>query len=125
MGNHVYTRKTTETCKLLKIHSSKIKHIRRNTAPVIMDMVEVDGFYQRNIGNWSNDVFADVYSINLPLGVMRALSGVNKRRGYYKNPRTIFKGDRTHESLASKMFPWVEGVRGTSISQISIILMNS
>ena len=74
-------------------------------------MAEADGVDQRNIENWSNDVFAAVYNKKLPLGAMRALTGVNKRRGYYKTPRITFKGDSNHEVLAKKSFPWVEGVR--------------
>ena len=62
MGDHAYTWKITEVHKLIKIHSSKIKHIGRNTVPGIMDMAEVDGVDQQNIGNWSTDVFHDVYS---------------------------------------------------------------
>ena len=76
-----------------------------------MGMTEVDGVDQRNIGNRSNDVFADVYSIKLPLGATRALAGVDKRRDYYKNLRTPFKGDITHEALARIVSPWLEGVR--------------
>ena len=50
-----------------------------------MDMAEVDGVDQRNIKNWSNDVFADIYSTKLPLGEIYDLVGVDKRRGYYKS----------------------------------------
>ena len=76
-----------------------------------MDMVEVDGFDQQNIENWSNDRFADVYSTKLSLGTICDLTEVHKRGGYYKNSRTTFKGDRTHEALTRKNFPWIEGVR--------------
>ena len=51
MGDRAYTQKVIEAYKLLKTHFSKIKHIGRNTAPAIMDMVEVDGVDQQNIGN--------------------------------------------------------------------------
>ena len=79
MGDHAYTQKITKACKL-----PKIKHIGRNTAPVIMYMAEVDGVDQQNIGNWSNDVFDGVYSTKLPLGAMCALAEIDKRRGYFK-----------------------------------------
>ena len=101
MGDHAYTRKVTEACKLLKIQSSKIKHIGRNTAPAIMDMAEVDRVDQKNIGNWSNEVLTNVYSTKLSLGAIRALIGVDKRRGYYKNPMTTFKGDITRKHKKS------------------------
>ena len=81
MGDHACTQKITEAYKLLKIRSSKIKYIERNTTPTIMDMAEVDGVDQRNIGNQSNDVFDGVCSTKLPLGAIRTLAEVDKRRG--------------------------------------------
>ena len=42
---------------------------------------------------------------------MRAFSGVYKMRGYYKIPRTTFKGDNTHKALATNFFRWVDDVR--------------
>ena len=56
-------------------------------------------------------MFADVYSTKIPLGTLCDLVGVDKRRDYYKNPRTTFKGDSTHESLARKFSLWVKVVR--------------
>ena len=92
MGNHLYKRKIPETCKLLKIHSSKINHTERNTAPAIMDMAEVDRVDQQNIGNFSNDVFSNRYSTKLPLGAMHTLAGVDKRMGCYRKPKDNIQG---------------------------------
>ena len=92
MGEHVYTWKITEVCKLLKIDSSKIKHIGRNTAPAIMDMAEVDRVDQQNIGNFSNDVFSNRYSTKFSLGAIHTLAGVDERMGCYKNPKDNIQG---------------------------------
>ena len=81
MGDHLYTRKITDACKLLKIYPTNIKRIGRNTAPVIMDMAEVDGIDHKNIGNWFNGVFDYVYSTKLPLGAICGLARIDKMRG--------------------------------------------
>ena len=39
---------------------------------------------------------------------MRAFAGYDTRRGYYKNPRTRFKGDVKYDELAAQIFPCVE-----------------
>ena len=76
-----------------------------------MDMTKIDGIYQRDIRNWYNDVFVDIYSMKISLGTMGDLHETNKRKGYYKKPRIIFKGDSNHEALAREVFRWLEDGR--------------
>ena len=45
------------------------------------------------------------------MGEIGALVRINKRRGYYKNPRATFKGDSTHAALTRKKIPWLEDIR--------------
>lgn len=103
-----YSKKFTAALKELGIDISKITHFGRDVGPAIMDMLEVISDQQKNIGNWANDVFFNVYNTKLPLAAMRALAGYDTRRGYYKNPRTRFKGDGKYDDLAAQIFPWVE-----------------
>ena len=109
----------------LRFILQQFKCIGSNTTPVTMDMAEIDAVDQQNIGNRSTDVFDDVYRMKLLLGAIRALTGVDKRRSYYKNPRTTFKGDSTHEALARKQIHGWRVAGGNSISQIIILLMES
>lgn len=90
MTDGTFRKKLVKTFKDLGIDANKITHFGRDGAPAIMDMREVVTDDQKNIGNWSGDVFQNVYSTNLPLPAMRALAGYDIRRGYYKNPRTRF-----------------------------------
>ena len=63
----------------LGIYTKKKQHYGRTVAPAIMDMEEVSGLDQRNIGNWAADVFQSRYSKNLPLGALRVLGGYTKK----------------------------------------------
>ena len=108
MHKGAYTKKITMCLKALGISSRKKEHIGRDTAPAIMDMEEVCGLDQRNMGNWAVDVYQRSYSKRLPLGALRALAGYSKEKGRYKNPRTTFKGEEEHEQLAKQIFPWVD-----------------
>ena len=103
-----YSKKFTAALKELGIDISKITHFGRDVAPALMDMLEVISDQQKNIGNWANDVFFNIYNTKLPMAAMRALSGYDPRRGYYKNPRTRFKGGGRYDQLAAQLFPWVE-----------------
>ena len=104
-----YTKKFTTALKELWIDTSKITHFGRDVAPAIMDILEVISDQQKNIGNWANNGFFNIYNTKLPLAAMRALSGYDTRRGYYKNPRTRFKeGGGKYDDLAAQIFPWVE-----------------
>ena len=62
------------------------------------------------MGIWAVDVYQKKYSKKLPLGALRALAGFSKEKGYYKNPRTTFKGSSEHEALANQIFPWVDSI---------------
>ena len=75
-----------------------------------MDLEEVSELDKRVLGNWATDVFGEVYSSKLPLVAMRVMAGFDKRSGMHHNPRTTFYGDTTHQALAKKIFPWIEGV---------------
>ena len=108
MTDGTFRKKLVKTFKDLGIDANKITHFGRDVAPAIMDMREVVTDDQKNIGNWSGDVFQNVYSTNLPLPAMRALAGYDIRRGYYKNPRTRFQGDGKYDHLARTIFPWIE-----------------
>ena len=108
MHKGAYTKKITMCLKALGISSKKKEHIGRDTAPAIMDIEEVCGLDQRNMGNWAVDVFQNSYSKRLPLGALRVLAGYSKERGKYKNPRTTFKGEECHTQLAKQIFPWVD-----------------
>ena len=108
MTTGVYTRKINGAFKYLCIHCNKVHHFGRDVGPALMDMQEVITDEIKNMGNWANDVFSNVYSCKLPLTAMRALAGYDPRRGYYKNPRTRFKGGGRYDQLAAQLFPWVE-----------------
>ena len=108
MQKSTYTKKITACFEALGISSSKREHWGRNTAPAIMDLDEVCGLEQRNMGNWAADVFQKSYCKKLPLGALRVLAGFSKTKGYYKNPRTTFVGKPQHAELAKKIFPWLE-----------------
>ena len=110
MNKGAYTKKITNCLKSLGITSNKKEHIGRDTAPAIMDIEEVCGLDQRNMGNWASDVYQKCYSKRLPLGALRALAGFSKTRGKYKNPRTSFKGEVQHELLAKQIFPWIDAI---------------
>ena len=92
MTTGVYTRKINGAFKYLCIDCNKVHHFGRDVGPALMDMQEVITDEIKNMGNWANDVFSNAYSCKLPLTAMRALAGYDPRRGYYKNPRTRFKG---------------------------------
>ena len=51
MQKSTYTKKITACFEALGISSSKREHWGRNTAPAIMDLDEVCGLEQRNMGN--------------------------------------------------------------------------
>ena len=106
MSRNQYTRKINNALKSLGVESKKKEHFGRDTAPAIMDIEGVCGLGQRNMSDWVADVFQKTYSKRLPLGALRALAGYSSKRGYYKNPRTTFKGNVDHEKLSIMIFPW-------------------
>ena len=112
MNKGVYTKKVTNCLKALGIASRKKEHIRRDTAPAIMDLEEVCGLDQRNMGNWSADVFQKSYSKRLPLGALRALAGFPKEKGKYRSARTTFQGEHQHQVFAKKIFPCADAIVG-------------
>ena len=75
-----------------------------------MELDEVCGLEQRNMGNWAADVFQKSYCKKLPLGALRVLAGYSKEKGYYKNPRTTFVGKPEHADLGKKIYPWLETI---------------
>ena len=99
MCKGTYTKKITDCLQELGIPSKKKEHFGRNTGPAIMDVEEVCGLDQRNMGNWAADVFQKNYSKRLPLGALRVLAGYSKERGYYKNTRTTFTGGHKYIEL--------------------------
>ena len=110
MCKGTYTKKITDCLQELGIPSKKKEHFGRNTGPAIMDVEEVCGLDQRNMGNWAADVFQKNYSKRLPLGALRVLAGFSKERGYYKNTRTTFTGGHKYIELWHRIFPWVDDV---------------
>ena len=77
-------------CKSLDIESKNWLHFGRKIAPAILDLEEVSNLDKRALGNWSTDIFVEVYSSKLPLVAMRVMTGFNKSSGMYHNPRTTF-----------------------------------
>ena len=75
-----------------------------------MDLEEVSELDKRALGNWSTDVFGEVYSSKLPLAAMRVMAGFDKRSGMHHNPRTTYFGTRKHISLPKMIFPLIEKV---------------
>ena len=108
MTNGSYKKKLKAAFAKLSIVSPKTEHFGRYCASALLDMEEVDPTIARAIGNWAIDTFGEVYSSKLPLPAIRVLAGGDTRRGFYRNPRTTFKGDDTHNELAKNFFPWVE-----------------
>ena len=64
---------------------------------------------------WAQDAYQTYYSTKLPLGVLHALAGFDKRRGFHSNPRTTFKGEARHAALSTIIFPWIEGVKEATV----------
>ena len=112
MQKGTYSKKIAKCLKELGITSSKREHLGRDTAPAIMDVEEVCGLEQRNMGNWAADVFQASYSKKIPFGALWVLAGFKKEKGVYKNPRTTFKGGVEHGQLSRMIFPWIERILG-------------
>ena len=102
--------KKIKACKLLNIESNICLHFGRRTAPAILYPEEVSELDKRALGNWSTDVFGEVYSYKLPLLAIRDMEGFDKRSEMDHNPRTMFYGDDRHKVLAMKIFPLIEKV---------------
>ena len=96
--------------KSLRIESNVWINFGRKTAPAILYLEEVSELNKRALGNWSTDVFGEVYSSKLTLVAMRVMAGFDKRSGMHHNPRTTFYSDDRHKDLAMKIFPWIEKV---------------
>ena len=90
MSDRSYTNAITTACKAIGIRTTVQLHIGRVQGASSLDVEEVDGLDKRALGNWSTDVFGEVYSTKLPLPAMRAMAGHDTRRGYFVLPRSSF-----------------------------------
>ena len=79
-------------CKSKHIESHSWLYFGRKTAPAMMDLEEVSELDKRALGNWTTDVFGEIYSSKLPLAAMRVVVRFNKRSGMHHNPHTTFMG---------------------------------
>ena len=104
MGDLQFVKKVKLACKSLNIESNIGLHLGRKTALAIFDFEKVSELGKRAHGNWLTDVFGEVHSPKLPLVVMCAIPGFDKRSEMHHNPRTDFYGDDRHKDLAMKIF---------------------
>ena len=85
-----YTTAITKNIKELGLSSSWVLHLGRGITPSALELEELGGLDKRAIGTWDTDMYGRDYAIKLPLGVMRAMSGHDSRRGYFNHTPSIF-----------------------------------
>ena len=105
MSDHHYRSILHKACKALSIILSHFLHLWRVTAPVQLELEEVDGQDPRALGNWKQDVFGRCNSTQLPLPAMRVMAGHDKCQGFHINPRKTYFGDDSHQYLPKIYFP--------------------
>ena len=94
--------------KALGLSLSWVLHHERGVVPSALELEETGGLDKRAIGNWETNVYGKCYDTKLPLIAMRAISGHDSRKGYFKHAHISFYGDATQVHLPNMLFPWLD-----------------
>lgn len=79
MTEHQYKKWIVRSYASLNLNSNKYLNLGRDTTLVIIEVEEVQKNETCALGKWSNDVFQENYSYNIPLCAMYTMDGFDNK----------------------------------------------
>ena len=75
----------------LKIFSTYFLHFGRGIGPIGIELRKIEPHYIKNLGNWKPDTQDECYLANMPIKIMKVMSGASENHKLHYNPRTVPK----------------------------------
>jgi hypothetical protein len=89
MSNDSYAKAIKLILITLGIVALHLVHLGRNLGPKILEMLEEESGWIRQLGNWNPSMQDSSYSTKLPMRPIQKLAGIVHANGMHYNPRTM------------------------------------